>query len=156
MAKRHEVSDEEWSVLDSVIPKSAATSGRPARDRREMLNGVLWILSTGAQWRDLPERLGPWETVYTTFRRWRKAGVYDAILDALHVRLDRAGKIDWDLWCIDGTSVRGSRSAAGASKKVPRPIPRNPRTMLWAAREADSAASSTSSSTATARRSPST
>ena len=156
MAKRHEVSDEEWSVLDSVIPKSAATTGRPARDRREMLNGVLWILSTGAQWRDLPERLGPWETVYTTFRRWRKAGVYDAILDALHVRLDQAGKIDWDLWCIDGTSVRGSRSAAGASKKVPRPIPRNPRTMLWAAREADSAASSTSSSTATARRSPST
>ena len=156
MAKRHEVSDEEWSVLDSVIPKSAATTGRPARDRREMLNGLLWILGTGSQWRDLPERFGPWETVYGTFRTWRKSGVYDAILDALHVRLDRAGKIDWDLWCIDGTSVRGSRSAAGASKKVPRSIPRNPRTTLWAAREADSAASSTSSSMGTARRSPST
>ena len=117
MAKRHEVSDDEWSVLDSVIPKSAATTGRPARDRREMLNGLLWILCTGAQWRDLPERFGPWETVYSTFRTWRKSGVYDAILDALHVRLDQAGKIDWDLWCIDGTSVRGSRSAAGASKK---------------------------------------
>ena len=156
MTKRHEVSDEEWSVLDSVIPKSAATTGRPARDRREMLNGVLWILSTGAQWRDLPERLGPWETVYTTFRRWRKAGVYDAILDALHVRLDQAGKIDWDLWCIDGTSVRGSRSAAGASKKVPRPTLRNRRTTPWAVPAAGSAANSTSSSMGTARRSPST
>ena len=156
MTKRHEVSDEEWSVLDSVIPKSTATTGRPARDRREMLNGVLWILSTGSQWRDLPERLGPWETVYTTFRRWRKAGVYDAILDALHVRLDQAGKIDWDLWCIDGTSVRGSRSAAGASKKVPRPTRRNRRTTPLAARVGDLAASSTSSSMATARRSPST
>lgn len=156
MAKRHEVSEEEWAILDSVIPKSTAKTGRPARDRREMLNGLLWILSTGAQWRDLPERFGPWGTVYSTFRTWRKAGVYDAILDALHVRLDQAGKIDWDLWCIDGTSVRGSRSAAGASKKVPRPIPRNRRTTLWAAREAGSAASSTSSSTATARRSPST
>ena len=156
MAKRHEVSEDEWALLDSVIPKSTAATGRPARDRREMLNGLLWILCTGAQWRDLPERFGPWETVYSTFRTWRKSGVYDAILDTLHVRLDQAGKIDWDLWCIDGTSVRGSRSAAGASKKVPRPIPRNPRTMPWAAPAGDSAASSTSSSTGTARRSLST
>lgn len=156
MGKRHEVSEQEWALLDSVIPKSTATTGRPARDRREMLNGLLWILCTGAQWRDLPERFGPWETVYGTFRTWRKAGVYDAILDVLHVRLDQAGKIDWDLWCIDGTSVRGSRSAAGASKKAPRPIPRNPRTTPWAVPVGDSAASSTSSSTGTARRSPST
>ena len=58
MAKRHEVSEDEWAILDSVIPKSTAATGRPARDRREMLNGLLWILCTGAQWRDLPER--PW------------------------------------------------------------------------------------------------
>ena len=75
MAKRHEVSEEEWAILDLVIPKSTATTGRPARDRREMLNGVLWILCTGSQWRDLPERFGPWETVYSTFRTWRKSGV---------------------------------------------------------------------------------
>jgi len=156
MGKRHDVSDEEWAILDSVIPKSTATTGRPARDRREMLNGVLWILSTGAQWRDLPERFGSWETVYHKFNMWRKAGVYDAILDVLHVRLDHAGKIDWDLWCLDGTSVRGSRSAAGASKKVSRRTPRNPRTMLWAVPAGDSAASSTSSSMGTGRRSPST
>ena len=155
MEKRHEVSEEEWAILDSVIPKSTAKTGRPARDRREMLNGVLWILRTGAQWRDLPEGFGPWETVYHHFREWRKAGVYDAILDALHVRLDQTGQIDWELWCLDGTSVRGSRSAAGASKKVSRRIPTNPRTTLWAVPAADSAASSTSSSTATARRSKS-
>ena len=95
MVKRHEVSEEEWAILDSVIPKSTAATGRPARDRREMLNGLLWILCTGSQWRDLPERFGPWETVYSTFRTWRKSCVYDAILDALHVRLDQAGKIDW-------------------------------------------------------------
>jgi transposase len=153
MVKRHEVTDEEWAILASVIPKSTALTGRPARDRREMLNGLLWILCTGAQWRDLPERFGPWQTVYGTFRQWRKAGLYDAILDVLHVRLDQAGKIDWELWCIDGTSVRGSRSAAGASKKVGRRTPTNPRTTLWAVPAADSAASSTSSSTATARRS---
>jgi transposase len=155
MKARHEVSDEEWAILDSVIPKSKAKTGRPARDRRTMLNGLLWILCTGAQWRDLPERFGPWETVYGTFNKWRTAGVFDAILDALHVRLDQAGQIDWELWCLDGTSVRGSRSAAGASKKASKPIRRNRRTTHWAARVGDSAANSTFSSTATARRSPS-
>jgi transposase len=153
--KRHEVSDEEWAILDPVIPKSAAKTGRPSRDRRQMLNGVLWILSTGAQWRDLPDRFGPWETVYGYFGKWRASGVFDSILDALHRRLDQGGKIDWDLWCIDGTSIRGSRSAAGASKKAPRAISRNPRTMVWAVREGVLAAKFTSSSMATERRSKS-
>jgi transposase len=155
MGKRHEVSDAEWSILDSVIPKSTAKTGRPARDRRTMLNGLLWILSTGAQWRDLPERFGPWETVYGTFNRWRALGVFDAIVNALHLRLDQEGKIDWDLWCIDGTSVRGSRSAAGASKKASSGIPTNPPTTHWAVPAGVSAASSTCLSTAAARRSKS-
>lgn len=153
--KRHEVSEEEWAILDPLIPKSVAKTGRPPRDRRQMLNGILWILSTGAQWRDLPERFGPWETVYGYFRTWQGRGIFDSILDALHLRLDQEGKIDWDLWCIDGTSIRGTRSAAGASKKAPRTIPRNRRTTVWAVREAVLAANSTSSSTATARRSKS-
>lgn len=155
MGKRHEVSEEEWAILDPLIPKSKAKTGRPPRDRRQMLNGILWIVSTGAQWRDLPERFGPWETVYGTFNKWRAAGVYDSILDALHLRLDQEGKIDWDLWCIDGTSVRGTRSAAGASKKVPRRIPRNRRITVWAVPEGVLAPNSTFSSTATARRSKS-
>ena len=153
--KRHEVSEEEWAILDPLLPQSVAKTGRPPRDRRQMLNGILWILSTGSQWRDLAERFGPWQTVYGYFRTWQSGGVFDSILAALHVRLDREGKIDWDLWCIDGTSIRGTRSAAGASKKVPRPIPTNLRTTVWAVREAVLAAKSTSSSTATARRSKS-
>ena len=154
--KRHEVSDEEWSLLDPLIPKPVAKTGRPPRDRRQMLNGVLWILSTGAQWRDLPEGFGPCETVYGYFNTWRSSGLYDSILDALHLRLDQEGKIDWDLWCFDGTSIRGTRSAAGASKKAASVIPRNPRITVWAARGAVSGANSTCSSTATARRSKST
>jgi hypothetical protein len=61
-----------------------------------MLNGVLWVLMTGSPWRDLPERYGPWQTVYTFFKNLRASGVFDAILSALHLRLDRQGKIDWD------------------------------------------------------------
>ena len=153
--KRHEVSEEEWALLDPLIPKSTAKTGRPPRDRRQMLNGILWILSTGAQWRDLPERFGPWETVYGYFNTWRARGLFDSIIDALHLRLDQEGKIDWDLWCIDSTSIRGTRSSAGASKKAPRRTPRNRRITVWAAREAVLAVKSTFSSTATARRSTS-
>jgi transposase len=153
--KRHEISEEEWAVLDPLIPQSKAKTGRPASDRRTMLNGTMWILSTGAGWRDLPERFGPWQTVYGYFRTWRSSAVFDAILEGLHLRLDENGHIDWELWCIDGSSVRATRAAAGASKKVSSTIPRNRRTTDWAVREGDLAAKSTFSSTATARRSKS-
>lgn len=152
---RHEVTAEEWAILDPLIPQSEAKTGRPPRDRRQMLNGILWILSTGAQWRDLPERFGPWETVYGYFSRWRAGGLCDAILDALHFQLDKDGKIDWDLWCIDGTSIRGSRSAAGAEKKVVEATPTNPKTTRWAVPKGGMAAKSTSSLMGTGHRSKS-
>jgi len=108
-----------------------------------MPNGILWILRTGAPWRDLPKRFSPWRTVYGYFQRWRADGTFDRILGALQIRLDRDGKIDWDLWCIDGSSVRASRAAVGASKKS-RPMPPTSRkTTLRAAGEVASAASST-------------
>jgi len=103
-----------------------------------MLNGILWILRTGSPWRDLPERFGPWQTVYDHFAKWRALGAYDRILEALHIRLDADGAIDWDLWCIDGSSVRASRAAAGASKKAAVATRKNRKTRLWAAREVDS------------------
>ena len=143
MVARHEVTDEQWTVLEELVSSAAAPTGRPRRDLRQMLNGALWILRTGAPWRDLPERFGPWETVYQYFNRWRSDGTYDRILTALQIRLDRHGKIDWDLFCIDGSNVRASRAAAGASKKVSVGMPPSPGTTLWAAREADSAANST-------------
>jgi len=140
---RHELTDEQWELIHPILPPRKAKTGRPPSDLRQMLNGILWILRTGAPWRDLPERLGPWQTVYDHFRQWRRDGVYDRILQALQIRLDRDGQIDWDLWCIDGSSVRASRAAAGASKKVTSVTRKNPKTTRWAARAADSAANST-------------
>ena len=150
--KRHELTSEQWELIEPLL-RPVASTGRPPRDRRLMLNGILWILRTGAPWRDLPERFGPWRTVYGYLQQWRIDCTFDRILGALQIRLDREGKIDWDLWCIDGSSVRAARAAAGAPKKVSPDIPRNPKTTPWAARGADSAASSTWLLTAEACRS---
>ncbi len=141
--KRHEVTDQDWEFLEPLIPQRTAKTGRTPSDSRRMLNGILWILKTGAPWRDLPLRFGPWQTVYDHFRNWRSGGVYDRILEALHIRLDQNGQIDWDLWCIDGSSVRAARAAAGAEKKVSNATQTSPKTTRWGARAADSPASST-------------
>jgi transposase len=141
--KRHELTDEQWESIEALLPKRTAQTGRKPKDPRQMLNGILWILRTGAPWRDLPERFGPWKTVYHYFCRWRDDGTFERILQALQVRLDRKGQIDWDLWCIDGSSVRASRASAGALKKASRNTAMNPKTTLWAAQKADSAANST-------------
>jgi transposase len=141
--KRHELTDQQWNLIQPILPKRTAKTGRPPSDPRWMLNGILWILRTGSPWRDLPERFGPWQTVYDHFAKWRALGAYDRILEALHIRLDADGAIDWDLWCIDGSSVRASRAAAGASKKAAVATRKSQKTTLWAAREVDSAASST-------------
>ncbi len=118
-----------------------------------MLDGIFWILHTGAPWRDLPERFGPWQTVYDHFSRWRKAGVFAAVVEALQVKLDKDGRIDWDLWCVDGAHVRASRAAAGADKKVAGGTPTSRRTTRWAAAAAGSGRSSTWSLTVRALRS---
>lgn len=140
--RRHELTDQEWELVHPILPPRTATTGRPPSDPRLMLDGIFWNLRTGAPWRDLPERFGPWQTVYDHFRNWRADGTFDRILRMLQVRLDRQGKIDWDLWCIDGSSVRASRAAAGADKKASSVTPKSPTTTLWAARVADSRASS--------------
>lgn len=113
---RHELKESEWHAVAELVPAPKLT-GRPPRSAREMLNGMMWILKTGAPWRDLPERYGPWETVYGCFRRWDRGGVIDRILRKLQLKLDEDGYIDWTEVFIDGSSVRASAAAAGAAKK---------------------------------------
>lgn len=82
-----------------------------------MLDGILWRLNTGAPWRDLPDRFSPWQTVYARFTGLRKGGLLDRIIARLQLRLNAAGLIDPDLFCIDGTNVHAARAASGAAKK---------------------------------------
>ena len=112
---RHDLSDDEWLQIKAALP-SGRRRGRPWRSHRQVVNGMLLVLATGAPWRDDPRRYGPWQTVYDRFDRWRADGTFERITATLRERLDRACLIDWDLWCIDGASVRASRAAAGGDK----------------------------------------
>jgi transposase len=78
------------------------------------MEGVLWVLQTGAPWRDLPTRFGPWQTVYGHFRCWVRSGCLDRVLAALQRRALRSRRIVRSLWCVDTTVIRASRSAGGA------------------------------------------
>jgi transposase len=148
---RHTLTDEQWDLVEPFIPLSTATTGRPANDRRLMLDGIFWILAAGTPWRDLPDCFGPFQSVHRYFSTWRKNGVFAAIVETLQLELDKDGLIDWELWCVDGSNVRAARCAAGASKKVSRRTPTSRPTTRWAAAGAGSARSSTSSPTARAR-----
>ena len=127
MTRRHELTDAEWSLLEPHLPPPSR--GRAWADHRRTVDGVLYWAATGVQWRDLPERFGPWQTVYERFRRWRDDGTWGRLLAALHASADRAGLIDWSLFCVDSTTVRASRSAAGGKNRAggragrPRPRP---------------------------------
>ncbi len=117
--RRYELSDRQWARLAPLLSgyPQPGQAGRPPCDYRLMVNGILWILHTGAPWRDLPERYGPWKTVFGRFNRWRRDGTWSRIATSLLNELDDQGFIDHDLWCIDGTVIRASRAAAGAEKK---------------------------------------
>jgi transposase len=112
---RHRLTDPQWELVEDPFPPPART-GRPRRDRRAIRDGILWILRTGAPWRDRPGELGPWATVRELFDTWSNDGTWDAILSRLRAAGIDAGLIDHELWCIDGTVVRAARGAAGGGK----------------------------------------
>jgi transposase len=76
MDTRHDLTDAQFARLEPHLPPQKPPTGKPNREHRLILNGILWRLTTGAPWRDLPERFGPWQTVYARFRRWQQAGVW--------------------------------------------------------------------------------
>ena len=110
---RQLLTDEQWLAIEDVFP-APASKGRPPVDRRQVLNGIFWILRTGSPWRDLPEEFGSWQTAWRLFDQWNHDGLLDQILNRLRT-LHISGQSD--LWCVDGTSVRAARCAAGGGKK---------------------------------------
>ena len=103
-----DLTDEQWEVLEALIPdppRRADGRGRPWRDSRDVLNGILWVLRTGAPWHDLPERYPPYQTCHRRFQRWVKEGTLSLILEALAEDLKERGNLDLSECFIDGTFV---------------------------------------------------
>ena len=116
MDNRHDLTDAQWAAIEPHLPPQKPSTGRPNRPHRNVLNAILWRLRTGAPWRDLPARFGPWETIYSRFRRWKERGVWDLVLAALQAEADARGDLDWSLHFLDGTIIRAHQHAAGAKK----------------------------------------
>lgn len=108
--RRYELSDAEWAVIDPLLPRKSRGVAR-VEDRR-VLNGIFWRLRSGSPWADIPERYGPSTTCYNRFVRWRKAGVWDRLLQAVSAAYD--GKIQM----IDSSVVRVHQHAANGEKKA--------------------------------------
>jgi transposase len=113
--RRFEITDEEWDRLAPLLPAMTPKRGGRWRDHRQVLNGILFRVRSGVPWRDLPERYGPWETVYKRFARWQADGTWARIQASLHTQADGAGELDWDAQ-IDSSVVRAHQHAAGARK----------------------------------------
>jgi len=110
MKRRFELSDERWVQIAPHLPPERGRKARPARDNRRMVNAILWVLRTGAPWRDLPTHYPPWKTVYTRFSRWTVQGIWQRVLMQLTQDADTEG------FLIDGTIVRAHQDAHGARK----------------------------------------
>ena len=109
--RRFELSDEQWLRVEGLLPGKSGDPGQPGKDNRLFLDAVLWIVRTGAPWRDLPERFGDWNSTFVRFNRWAKKGVWLRVFDAL-----QAPDLEWVM--LDATIVRAHVHAAGASKKA--------------------------------------
>ncbi|MEM1355599.1 MAG: IS5 family transposase [Planctomycetota bacterium] len=109
---RHALTDEQWELIADLFPPPKPVDRKP-RDRRRIMDAILWVLRTGAPWHDLPACFGPWATAWDLFDTWSNDGLLLTILQ----RLQGAAVIDDELWCVDGTVVRAHKCASGGGKK---------------------------------------
>jgi transposase len=123
MAKRYELTSAQWERIALLLPGKAGDPGRTAADNRLFVNGVLWVLRSGAHWRDLPERYGKWKSLHKRFSRWARGGVWERVFEAL---IDDPKN---EYLMLDTTLVRAHQQAATGKGGT--------RTRLWGAPEED-------------------
>ena len=123
MAKRYELSDQQWQKISDLLPGKVGDPGRSGDDNRRFVNGVLWVLRSGAHWHDLPPRYGKWKSLHKRFTRWAKAGVWERVFDSLTADPDN------DYLMLDSSLVRAHQQAATGKGGT--------KIRLWGVREVD-------------------
>ena len=106
--RRHDISDEVWNLLEPHLPGRAGTRGVTAKDNRQFVNAVFWILRTGCPWRDLPPDYGDWKNTHRRFCRWRDKGVWEYLLEIL------INEPDFEWLMIDASYVKVHQDGTGA------------------------------------------
>ena len=109
-----DLTDKQWEIVEPLFvppPRRADGRGRPWRDAREVLNGVLWVLRTGAPWKDLPDRYPPYQTCHRRFQQWQRSGVLMDVLTGLAEDLRQRGKLDLTEGSIDASSTGAKKGA---------------------------------------------
>jgi len=107
---RYDLSEAEWRLIEPLLPNKSRGVARV--DDRRIINGIFYVLRTGSPWRDLPERYGPYTTVYNRYNRWAKAGVWLKMFETLAARSPQS------LQMIDSSIIRAHQHAAGGKKGV--------------------------------------
>lgn len=110
MRRRHELTDEQWQLIEHLLPGKAGDRGRTAKDNRLFVNAVLYVAKTGIPWRDLPERFGNWNSVWRRFDRWCANGVWEKLSEVL-------GEPDLDELMLDSTTIKAHVAACGAHRE---------------------------------------
>ncbi len=124
-ASRHDLTDEQWTLLEPLLPASSRR-GRPRRwPLRDLIDGVRFRVRVGCPWRDVPGRYGPWWRVYALFSCWQLLGIWRHIEEQLLAAADAAGKVDWQV-SVDSTTARAHVHAAGARRDSSQRIPEEP------------------------------
>ncbi|MFJ4185216.1 IS5 family transposase [Kitasatospora sp. NPDC089509] len=113
---RGDLTNGQWARLEPLLPVGKKPGRPQVWTRRQLVDGIRWRTRTGAPWRDLPERYGPWDRVYDLFRRWQRDGTWKRSFEQLQAEADAKGLITWDV-SVDSTIARAHQHAAGARKR---------------------------------------
>ena len=115
MSRFQLLSDSHWSLIEDLLPVRTGKKGRPFRDARQMVEGIIYRYRCGIAWRDVPEAFGPWQTVWTWHRRMSADGTWDQALARLVAAAERAGMIDWAV-AVDSTIARAHQHATNVTR----------------------------------------
>ena len=131
MNRGRDLTDSQWQIFDSLIPEPTLRvdgRGRPWKDRRAVLNGILWVLRTGAPWADVPERYPSYQTCHRRFQQWVRSGVMKGILEALALDLKIRGALDVKEAFIDGSFAPAKK---GGPRSARQSVAREPKSWRW-------------------------
>ena len=116
MDRKSLLDDDQWELIEPLLPPQRSGKGRPMRDHRQVVEGVIYRYRCGIAWRDLPAEFGPWQTVWKRHRRFSADGTWDKILAALLAQADATQQLDWTV-SVDSTINRAHQHATNLPRE---------------------------------------